>query len=58
MKIIDNNDNYKFIQLTHVAASFFGLPYTRRPIKKNDKLETDLNIAGTYNNNVFCYSKK
>lgn len=29
-----NDDSYKYIRLSHMAAIFFGLPITRRKLKE------------------------
>lgn len=44
--IIDDDDSYEFMQLTHMTAICFGLPYSRRPINEGDDCKADSNVAG------------
>lgn len=43
----DNSDSYKYLRYAHMAAVCFGLPYTRKKIKKNcDRHENTDDLAG------------
>jgi len=41
---ISEYDSYHYLRLAHISATCFGLPYTRRKIKRNIKY--DENVAG------------